>query len=676
MSQVEVNNSINSVNVVNAINTVDVNQEVGNILIVPQETTMIVEVVTPGPQGPPGDVNLLTGSFVLTSSFNAFTASYNTGSFTGSFVGNGSGLRGVISSSFSVTSSFAQNFNPDATASYALQALTASYAISASQAITASYALNVPTTASFAISASQATNANNAISASQAINSKTSSFQSNIQFAQSYIPFFNSNNSMSSSAMRQWTTESITINEEFGTANNPEALYIFQPNPDSINIITAEADIDNYIQLNVFNRNSGSTASTDIVATADNGNEFVNFIDMGINSSTFTGSVGGPNDAYLYSTGNDLTIGNATANKHIRFFTGGGLVDVYQKLVLNPDNLHEMTGSLNIKGALIVTDGITGSLQGTASSAITASYASFANTASFALNFNPSATASYAVSASNAISASRAISASYAATSSYASNFTVAGTLTAQTINVQTITSSVDYVTGSTIFGSQLTNTHQFTGSVTVTGSLAVNNSNVILTNQTSSMSVSTASFALTASFLSGSVNINTGSFATTGSNTFYGLQTISASNTSPAALDIHVINEGLWTFRTYNDTYSPTLIGLASWIDNTGVSFLGTETDKPLHLYNNGQYAQPTLLLSSSGVTIQPGLTITGSLKVSNGITGSLFGTASFAAFATTASFALGLSPTTTASFAISASQAITASFAFTASFIDGGSY
>ena len=122
MSQVEVNNNINSVNVVNAINTVDVNQEVGNILIVPQETTMIVEVVTPGPQGPPGDVNLLTGSFVLTSSFNAFTASYNTGSFTGSFVGNGIGLRGIISSSYSVTSSFAQNFNPDATASYASNA--------------------------------------------------------------------------------------------------------------------------------------------------------------------------------------------------------------------------------------------------------------------------------------------------------------------------------------------------------------------------------------------------------------------------------------------------------------------------------------------------------------------------------------------------------------------------
>jgi hypothetical protein len=102
-----------------------------NIVNVNPNNTNVIEVITPGPQGPPGDPSNLTGSFVSTSSFNAFTASYNTGSFTGSFVGNGIGLIGIISSSYSVTSSFAQNFNPNATASYALQALTASYAVNA-----------------------------------------------------------------------------------------------------------------------------------------------------------------------------------------------------------------------------------------------------------------------------------------------------------------------------------------------------------------------------------------------------------------------------------------------------------------------------------------------------------------------------------------------------------------
>jgi hypothetical protein len=48
------------------------------------------------------------------------------------------------------------------------------------------------------------------------------------------------------------------------------------------------------------------------------------------------------------------------------------------------------------------------------------------------------------------------------------SNLVVTGSITAQTLVVQTITSSVDFVTGSTRFGSILANTHVFSGSVTM----------------------------------------------------------------------------------------------------------------------------------------------------------------------------------------------------------------
>ena len=54
------------------------------------------------------------------------------------------------------------------------------------------------------------------------------------------------------------------------------------------------------------------------------------------------------------------------------------------------------------------------------------------------------------------------------------SNLIVTGSITAQTLVVQTITSSVDFVTGSTRFGSILGNTHQFTGSVSITGSMGI----------------------------------------------------------------------------------------------------------------------------------------------------------------------------------------------------------
>ena len=60
---------------------------------------------------------------------------------------------------------------------------------------------------------------------------------------------------------------------------------------------------------------------------------------------------------------------------------------------------------------------------------------------------------------------------------SISGSLTLTGTLTAQTLVVQTITSSVSFITGSTRFGSLSSNTHQFTGSVSITGSLTATGS-------------------------------------------------------------------------------------------------------------------------------------------------------------------------------------------------------
>jgi hypothetical protein len=74
--------------------------------------------------------------------------------------------------------------------------------------------------------------------------------------------------------------------------------------------------------------------------------------------------------------------------------------------------------------------------------------------------------ASYAVSASNATNA---------VTASFANAFTVANTLTATTLVVQTVSSSVIYSSGSNVFGNNIANTQTFTGSVLVTGSITAN---------------------------------------------------------------------------------------------------------------------------------------------------------------------------------------------------------
>jgi hypothetical protein len=62
-------------------------------------------------------------------------------------------------------------------------------------------------------------------------------------------------------------------------------------------------------------------------------------------------------------------------------------------------------------------------------------------------------------------------SASFASTASYADAFTVAGEIVAQTLNVQQVTSSVVYSSGSNVFGNSVSNTQQFTGSLQVSGS-------------------------------------------------------------------------------------------------------------------------------------------------------------------------------------------------------------
>jgi hypothetical protein len=92
-------------------------------------------------------------------------------------------------------------------------------------------------------------------------------------------------------------------------------------------------------------------------------------------------------------------------------------------------------------------------------------------------------------------------------------NLTVTGTTTLN--NVVSVTSS--YSSGSTVFGDAISDTHRFTGSVFITGSSVTwNNSTLIASNITSSMSVASASQALTASYFNGSVT--SASYAATAS--------------------------------------------------------------------------------------------------------------------------------------------------------------
>ena len=182
--------------------------------------------------------------------------------------------------------------------------------------------------------------------------------------------------------------------------------------------------------------------------------------------------------------------------------------------------------AISSSGAITTTGVISGSNALSASYAATASFVALAQTASFVAN---------AQSASNAVAAQ---------TASFANAFTVANTLTAQTLVVQTITSSVDFVTGSTRFGSILGNTHLFTGSVSMTGSLAV------VTNGTEFQVTSTGvnfGNALTDSHvISGSLRINpNGLFVSSSGDVGIGITDLGPTGLSLPATSNYAWSEG-----------------------------------------------------------------------------------------------------------------------------------
>jgi hypothetical protein len=151
------------------------------------------------------------------------------------------------------------------------------------------------------------------------------------------------------------------------------------------------------------------------------------------------------------------------------------------------DALVVKTGSYATTSSVNELQSKTGSYTSTSSfDAYSSSINTFTSSATTRLNTIESVTGSFASTSS--VNDLQSVTGSYASTGSNQFNgnqsisgsITSNGTITAQTLVVQTVTSSIEFVTGSTRNGSLLTNTHEFTGSVSITGSaaalLSVNN--------------------------------------------------------------------------------------------------------------------------------------------------------------------------------------------------------
>jgi hypothetical protein len=236
---------------------------------------------------------------------------------------------------------------------------------------------------------------------------------------------------------------------------------------------------------------------------------------------------------------------------------------------------------------------------------------SFLNTSSFntvsssfagRIVSNEAKTGSYATTGSNQLNGNQTITGSLTAT----------GTITAQTLVVQTITSSVEYVSGSNRFGSTTGNTHEFTGSILVSGSQTINGDVIIgSSGNSNTLNINSDTSTLKISGLGFSQDRNYGSLE------FYNTDTSQAGPNIAAAIRANSVQSdgsgGYLTFHTSLGTESEGTTAatkmtldasgnlLIGGTNNTGITGVGLTLEN-----TNGQsyYRVNNAGLSTSGKT------------------------------------------------------------------------
>ena len=86
---------------------------------------------------------------------------------------------------------------------------------------------------------------------------------------------------------------------------------------------------NNYIEVSVYNSNTGTSASADFSLYDTGGLSSNYYIDIGINGKNFSQpgvwTINGPSDGYLYAGNSNLSIGTPSVGTFINFFTGNSL---------------------------------------------------------------------------------------------------------------------------------------------------------------------------------------------------------------------------------------------------------------------------------------------------------------------------------------------------------------
>jgi len=260
-------------------------------------------------------------------------------------------------------------------------------------------------------------------------------------------------------------------------------------------------------QINYFTTTLGQTAFTvdytpGLLDVFYNGSKLSNVeytANNGTSITLATGSNSGDTlevDVYSYQVGAFSGIGGSGAANQLAYFNTANSITGSNNLTFDGSTL-SVTGSFLITGSstfTVIGPAIfSGSVSAIGGISGTADSASYAETASYALTLGDNGASGFVTTASyNPASASFSSrttqieqvyattgSNSFRATQSITGSLTVTGQIIAQSINIQQVTSSIIYSSGSNVFGCDINSRQTFTGSFYQTGSLAYFGGNI-----------------------------------------------------------------------------------------------------------------------------------------------------------------------------------------------------
>ena len=157
------------------------------------------------------------------------------------------------------------------------------------------------------------------------------------------------------------TLTALTVGGAIASATNVGAINYGTLGYTDTNIFASFTNsVNSYNQFIMQNTNAGASASTDFIVSNNLGTATTYYGNVGMNSSTFsgTGAFGAPNNVYLTSTSADLAIGTTTSNA-IRFVVAGGATDAMTisssanvGVGVTPTYKLDVAGDVNFTGAL------------------------------------------------------------------------------------------------------------------------------------------------------------------------------------------------------------------------------------------------------------------------------------------------------------------------------------